>query len=338
MDEWHIGDPVDWGDGWMDAQNWGRGGDHDDDSYGSRGHGGHSGYGGYRPHVDPEQIKRNSLKYKKDAYERKLKDARNQTVDERRIRYYIEALDYANEYFAESEKLGITIEGMPERNHLFSKDDVDWISKKHYNEFGKIHILSTDQRENLERLLKESGNGRRIQRNEDTRRERWEAAERRRRIEHVKNLKEGYFRSIEKANELALKNKPRHAIKEYQNAISCYDAFFRDCYATVDMKCEMPYKSLTPEDVKNIMEIYKKTHPLLTSNRVNENLHAEIIDMLGGEWDGCLREADRQVAQILEMKKLKRQKRKQEVEDIAVDVIVGARIVGDRILNRFGRR
>ena len=24
MDEWHIGDPTDWGDGWMDAQNWGR--------------------------------------------------------------------------------------------------------------------------------------------------------------------------------------------------------------------------------------------------------------------------------------------------------------------------
>ena len=28
MNEWHIGDPVDWGDGWMDAQNWGHG--HDD--------------------------------------------------------------------------------------------------------------------------------------------------------------------------------------------------------------------------------------------------------------------------------------------------------------------
>ena len=27
MDEWHIGDPVDWGDSWMDAQNWGHGGD-----------------------------------------------------------------------------------------------------------------------------------------------------------------------------------------------------------------------------------------------------------------------------------------------------------------------
>ena len=31
MDEWHIGDPVDWGDGWMDAQNWGHGQDDDDD-------------------------------------------------------------------------------------------------------------------------------------------------------------------------------------------------------------------------------------------------------------------------------------------------------------------
>lgn len=27
MDEWHIGDPVDWGDGFMDAQNWGHGQD-----------------------------------------------------------------------------------------------------------------------------------------------------------------------------------------------------------------------------------------------------------------------------------------------------------------------
>lgn len=27
MNEWHIGDPVDWGDGWMDAQNWGHGHD-----------------------------------------------------------------------------------------------------------------------------------------------------------------------------------------------------------------------------------------------------------------------------------------------------------------------
>lgn len=338
MDEWHIGDPVDWGDGWMDAQNWGRGGDDEDDNYNSGSRGGSSSYGGYRPQLSPEQINRRELGYKKNAYEHKLKYARNQTDDVLRIRYYIEALEYANEYYEESEKMGITIEGMPDRNHLLSKDDVDWISKKHYDEFFNVHILSADPTENLEKLLKESGNGDRIVKNKNIRRQRSEEAARRRSIEHVKNLKESYFKRIEKANVLVLKNKPRHAIKEYQNAIDAYEEFFQSCYATDEMKREMPDKSLTPEDVENIMVIYKKTHPLLTSNKVNEKTHAEIIEMLGGEWDGCLREADRQVAQILELKKLKRQKRKQEVEDIAVDVIVGARIVGDSILNRFRRR
>ncbi len=337
MDEWHIGDPVDWGDGWMDAQNWGRGGNDDDDSYGSRGHGGHSGYGGYRSQLSPEQIKRRELGYKKDGYERKLKLARNQTVDEYRIRDYCEALEYAKEYFAESERLGITIEGMPDRNHLLSKDDVEWISKKHYDEFFKVHILSTDPTENLEKLLKESGNGDRIVRNKNIRRQRSEEAARRRSIEHVKNLKESYFKRIEKANELALKNKLRHAIKEYQKAISSYEEFFQSTYATGEMKREMPDKSLSQEDVENILTIYKKTHPLLTSNWVNEKTNREILDMLEGDWDDSLCEADREVARILELKNLKRQKRKQEVENIAVDVIVGARIVGDRILNRFRR-
>ena len=32
MYEWHIGDPVDWGDGFMDVQNWGHGNDGDKDS------------------------------------------------------------------------------------------------------------------------------------------------------------------------------------------------------------------------------------------------------------------------------------------------------------------
>lgn len=34
MDEWHIGDPVDWGDGFMDAQNWGHGQDDDEEDKG----------------------------------------------------------------------------------------------------------------------------------------------------------------------------------------------------------------------------------------------------------------------------------------------------------------
>jgi len=36
MDEWHIGDPVDWGDGFMDAQNWGHGQDDDEEHTGCK--------------------------------------------------------------------------------------------------------------------------------------------------------------------------------------------------------------------------------------------------------------------------------------------------------------
>ena len=33
MYEWHIGDPVDWGDGFMDAQNQGYGNDDEEDDH-----------------------------------------------------------------------------------------------------------------------------------------------------------------------------------------------------------------------------------------------------------------------------------------------------------------
>ena len=44
------------------------------------------------------------LRHKKISYEDKLKEARQQTNDEYRIKYYGEALKYAQEYFKESEK------------------------------------------------------------------------------------------------------------------------------------------------------------------------------------------------------------------------------------------
>ena len=337
--EWQIGDPVDDSNGGtMDAMNWGHGSDDEDDDDYSVSHDDHRSYGGYRPQVSREQMNRNRLASKKDQYERKLKEARKQTNDEYRIKYYGEALEYAQEYFEQSKKLGITVEGMPDRNHLLSKEDVDWISKKHYNEFYKIHILSTDQTENLEKLLKESGNGDRIKSNEETRRARSEEYAQRRGIDHARYLKGDYFKRIEKANEFALKNKPRHAIKEYQNAISAYEQFFKSNYATDRMKRNMPEKSLTPDAVDHIMIIYKKTHPLLTSTTVNQKSNREILDMLNGEWDDRLREADAEVARILEQRNLERQRRKEKVQDIAVDVIVGARIVGDSILNRLSMK
>lgn len=336
--EWKIGDPVDDSNGGtMDAMNWGHGSDDEEDVHSSQSNGGHSSYGGYRPQPSPEQRNRRRLSYKKDDYERKLREARRQTNDEYRIKYYGEALKCAEEYFAESEKLGITVDGMPDRNHLLSKEDIEWISKKHYDEFFKFHILSTDQTENLEKLLKESGNGERIKSNEETRRARSEENARKRGLDHARYLIDDYFKSIQKANDLALKNKPRHAIKQYKKAIRTYEDFFQNAYATNTMKRQMPKKNLPPYAVRHIITIYKNNHPLLKSNKVNEMIHSEIREMLSWYWDDCLDEADQEVAQILEQRNLERQKRKEKVEDIAVDVIVGARIIGNSILNRFRR-
>lgn len=304
------------------------------DSY-SGSYSGRSSYGGYRPPVDREQINRRRLNNKKDDYERKLKEARDEKNDERRIKYYGEALDCARQYFEESERLGITVDGMPDRDNLLSRGDVGWISKKHYDEHSKLHILSTDQTENLENILKESGNGHIIRSNEDAHRARAKENARKWAINDAKRLNEDYFRHIEKANELALKNKPRHAIKEYQKAISTYERFFESRYAHKGMVRKMPEKSLTPDAVDHILEIYKKTHPLLTSNRIHAKINGEIIDMLSGDWDVCLGEADREVEQILKQKNLERQKRKEKVENIGAEVIAGAHIVANGILNRF---
>ena len=336
--EWKIGDPVDDATGGsMDAMNWGHGSDDEDNDSDRRDYSGNNDYAGYMPNISPEEINRSRLRSKMSMYESKLKEARKQTTDEYRIKYYLEALEYADEYFRQSEKLGITVEEMPDRKHLLSKNDVEWISQKHYDEFYKLHILSTDQTENLERLLKESGNGYVIKNNEELRKKRSKEATRRRGIEHTRYLKKDYFERIQKANDLALKNKFSKAIRQYQKAVDEHDEFFQSEYLNVEMKRNMPEKSLTPEAVDHIMIIYEKTHPLLTSNRNNRKINAQIIDMLDGDWDDCLAESDRKVAQILDEKRLERQKRKQKAEDIAVDVIVGARIVGSSILERFKR-
>ena len=337
MDEWHIGDPVDWGDGWMDAQNWGHGGDDGNDDHCSGSYGGHGSYGGYRPPVDIDQVNRNRLKSIKHNYESKLKEAREARNDELRIRCYGEALEYANRYSEQSEKWGITVEGMPDRSHALSKEDIDWISKRHYDEYGKLHILSTDQTENLERLLNESGNGHIIKSNEETRRIRNKEHAREMAIYHAEKLKKDYFKHLEKANELVLKGKFSKAMKEYRKAVSAHEEFFkRDIPNRIWRK--MPEKSLNPEAVDNIMIIYKKTHPLLTSSKKHAEINREILDMLEGDWDDSLCEADVEVQEILHQKQLERQKRKEKVQEIGADAIVGARIVGDKILKRIRKR
>ncbi|MBQ7928458.1 MAG: hypothetical protein IJ287_06935 [Methanobrevibacter sp.] len=338
--EWKIGDPVDDATGGsMDAMNWGHRSSDDDNGHNSdsQHYSDNNNYDFNRPYFSREQRNKRWLGIKKNMYENKLNEARRQSNDERRIEYYLEAFEYGRQYFEQSEKLGVAVDGMPDRDNLLSNEDVQWISEKHYDEFFKLHILSTDQTENLERLLKESGNGDVIKNNEELREKRSKEATRRRGIEHTRYLKKDYFERIQKANALALENNFSKAIKEYQRAVDEYDEFFQSPYLNVEMKRNMPEKSLTPEAVDHIMIIYRKNHPLLTSKKNNRKINAQIIDLLGGDWDERLAEADMEVAKIREQKNLERQRRKEKAEGIAVDVIVGARIVGDSILNRFKR-
>ena len=271
--KWKIGDPVDDSNGGtMDAMNWGHGSDDEDNDSDSQYYSSNNNYNFNIPSLSPEQKYKIWLSNKKDRYEHKLKEARKQTDDKYRIRYYLEAMKYAWEYFEESEKWGVTVDGMPDKKHLLSKEDVRWISQKHYDEFYRFHILSTDQTENPERFLKESGNGDVIRKNEEIREERSIEATRRMGFEHTRNLKKDYFEHIQKANDLVLENKSAKAIKEYQKAIEKHDKFFQSDYLNLEMKRNMPKKSLTSEAVDHIMIIYRKTHPLLTSNRTVERL------------------------------------------------------------------
>lgn len=266
-----------------------------------------------------------------------MKEAREAKNYQYRIKYYGEALEYAQDYFKKSEKFGITVEGMPDKNHLLSKSDVDWISEKLFEERYKFHIFNTDQTENLVKLLKESGNARRIKKNEEIRRQIAEENARIREIDYTISLREYYFRHIEKANELALKNKPCPALKQYIRAVRDYEKYYNGDYSKDSRESEMPAMRLTPEAVDNIMTLYIKSHPLLKSDKNSNQINEEILRLLDGDWDDLLKEADREVKKILRQKQLERQRRNEKIEDIAVDVIVGARIVGDSILNRFKR-
>lgn len=327
----NCGSWVDEGDICMSCG--GSGGGSSNDNY--CGSGSYGGYGGRRSTIDWEESKKRNLESKKRMYESKLEEARQQKDPKYRIKYYGEALKYAKEYWRDSERNGITIEGMPDINNIFSNEDVDWISKKHYDECYKLHILSIDQTENLENLLRESGNGDRISSNEATRRRIKKENARRWAIERTKRLRESYFKHIAKANESVLEDKPKRAIKEYRMAIRDYEEYFETDYTKDGKRSEMPEKSLTDEALDHIVILYVITHPRLTSRKSRKKVNEQIVEMLDGEWDQRLRDGDMEVDRIIEQRNLEWQRKKEKVEEVAVDVIVGARIAGDKILKRF---
>lgn len=292
------------------------------------------GSGGYRSNLDESERRKRRLESLKSTYENSLKRAREEQRGEYKLKYYEKTVEDAQKYWEESERCGFEVDGMPKMSKILSDSDVDWISERHYNEDLKLHILSRPEKEDLENILKATNNGGRIRENQQKHRQMHEAAEKRWAVLNAISLREGYFKHIEKGNDAALKNKFKKAVKEYGKAVYTYEEYFKGDHSS-DMSDEMPDRRLTGEAVDNIIAIYRKTHPLLTSKKSHNAINCDIVEMLDGEWDERLRAADREVEEILHQRQLEKEKRKEEIVDKAGDVIVGVRIAGDKIRGIF---
>lgn len=96
---------------------------------------------------------------------------------------------------------------------------------------------------------------------------------------------------------------------------------------------KMPEGKFTSDTVRHMMVIYVKTHPLLTSKKKKLDINREIVEMLDGKWENHIEDADRKAQEIYDEK----QKKKQELLNVASDVVAGAMIVGDKIFSRIKR-
>ena len=117
MDEWHIGDPVDWGDGWMDAQNWGHGNGNGDDGGDDYGYSGPS-----------QRIERNVDLYAnlhKYPYEKYIDLARKSVDDDEALDYYEKAVYHGSQYIFYLKDLRLVDESFPsDKKDLLSDDDI----------------------------------------------------------------------------------------------------------------------------------------------------------------------------------------------------------------------
>ena len=95
MDEWHIGDPVDWGDGFMDAQNWGHGYNEEDDQ--NRNCRYDNDYRRSTP-LDSNTVRSNCIRQYREPYEKYMELARNAEDDDEAVAYYKKAIDYGIGY------------------------------------------------------------------------------------------------------------------------------------------------------------------------------------------------------------------------------------------------
>ena len=222
---------------------------------------------------------------------------------------------------------------MPNMKHALSDADVEWLGQRHYESQHKLALFGNDEKDELEDILKRSGNEMVIRQNKS----RYDALRRanaqRREIEDTKQLRRDYFEHVKKANAAVDDGKIKRAMKEYRKADYCWCEYFKRNYRKDSNSEEMPENKFFDDAVDHMMVIYVETHPILTSKKKHLKIHSQIVEILDGKWDGRIAEADRRAQEVLDEKHRKRQ----ELFNKAGDVIVGARIVGDKIFQRLGR-
>lgn len=280
-----------------------------------------------------EKRRKKDMKRQCENYEASINAARNETNDNSRRKHYSDALEHARKYSRLSESYVMSPCDMPNMKHALSDADVEWLGQRHYESQHKFALFGNDEKDELEDILKRSGNQRVIRENKS----RYDALRRanaqRREIEDTIKLRRDYFEHIEKANSAVDDGKIKKAMKEYRKADYCWCEYFKRNYRSDSRSEEMPENKFFDDAVDHMMVIFVKTHPILTSKKKHLKIHSQIVEILDGKWDGRIAEADRRAQEVLDEKHRKRQ----ELFNKAGDVIVGARIVGDKIFQRLGR-
>ena len=160
MDEWYIGDSVRWGDGFMDAQNWGHGYNEDDDNQNSD-YGYNNDYRRSAPQV-LNTVKGNCVKSYREPYEKYMELARKEENDDEAVAYYKKAIDYGIDYLDALKRNSLTDNTFPsDKKDLLTAEDLEKCKQMYMRYKLKptgIFLRSYPQKDDLEEIFKETGN------------------------------------------------------------------------------------------------------------------------------------------------------------------------------------
>ena len=288
---------------------------------------------GYSPSPQNlEERQKSDMKWEWKSYESSLQSARKEDNYKFRLKHYNNALEHVRKYWNTSKRCGMNPCPMPDRSNPLPDIDVEWLKKRHYISLSK-GLFKNDEKDALEEFLERSGYADVITENKSRYAEYCKASAASFRIERAKILRKDYFKHIEKANAAVDEDKLKKAMKEYRKAQTCWINYFHYDYKNDFHRDKMPEGKFTSHTVEHMMVIYVKTHPLLTSKKKKLDINREIVEMLDGKWENHIEDADRKAQEIYDEK----QKKKQELLNVASDVVAGAMIVGDRIFSRIKR-